>query len=993
MRKLFLILIFTFVQFSFSYAQEAAEIYSKAMEAYNSHRYGDAIPIFEKFFKNYSLYNELYATAKFYESDSYLNMGKKDPAAAGFEYLVNNFIWSDFRYKALYKLGLIYFDKTEYAKSRERLKTLLEDYPESEHSGSALYWIGESYSKQNKLEDAIVFLKDAIEDKRNNKFVDYSIFTLASIFEKVGDYENAVKYYDQLLSYHRDSPLRPAAQIRIGICYFKLKDYESSILELNNPIVSSLPREKYAESLYLLANSYYRVKDYAKAENTYKEIIKTFPNSDLMREIKYGLAWSLFQQKKYNKAYNVFNGLSIGGERDSIALKSFYWKAESKRYAGQDQEAFKIFSDFEKYFPDSKLVENVRYQLGVLYFNNKKYDMATRYLHTATVAKDAETKAKAFTMLGEIELDKKNFQAAESNFRQVMDVEGITPDMTKRALLGLGVALFYQNKYDEGMRILNRLEMVAPGFESDKVNFYLAECLFAKNRYSEALAKYNKVNLNDELVGSSALYGKAYCYFNLRDYNNAALYFSDFIKKYPNDSRAVDARLRLADSYYGSKDFASASRVYQDLLKYGRLSISNPYTNYQYAQALFKAGKDDQAIDEFAALQRKYPNSEYGDKSLYIIGWIYFQQSNFEQAINSYRNVLNVYPNSSLKAMVYYSIGDAFFNLAKYDSAIANYQNVIVETPSSNHVYDAINGIQYSYVAEGHPEKAISLIDDFIKRNPSLSFADQIFFKKGEIYYSLRKYQKAEDAYKEFVADYPQSSSVPDAYYWIGKSAQNLKQYEEAVFNFNKVFENYPSSDAAPAAVIETGNVYDSLKQYDKALAVYDQALDKLSDSKRVPEIQYNKGMTLVEMQDYAKAYDVFDEIAQYYRNSIFAAKSKLELGLIEMKMKHYDKAAEFFKDLADNRTDDLGAEGQYYLGLSYFEQQQYTEAITAFVRVRTIFSSYDEWMTKSYLKLGDSYVELKEYSKAKDMFREVLSKHRGDKYGKEAQTKLRTLK
>jgi len=60
--------------------------------------------------------------------------------------------------------------------------------------------------------------------------------------------------------------------------------------------------------------------------------------------------------------------------------------------------------------------------------------------------------------------------------------------------------------------------------------------------------------------------------------------------------------------------------------------------------------------------------------------------------------------------------------------------------------------------------------------------------------------------------------------------------------------------------------------------------------------------------------------------------------------------------------------------------------------RVRTVFSAYDEWLTKSYLKLGECYTKLNQVDKAKEVYRAVIKKQRGNEYGKEAQTKLREL-
>lgn len=997
MKKIFSLLFFIILIFQFSFAQtekthSVSEKYTKAMHAYYVKNYIEAHKLFEEFIESYNLIDELNATAKYYSADALLNLGETDAAAEGFEFIANNYDWSSFRDEALYNLGLIYFQQEKYSLCRSILRLLLEEYPSSEFAGSSFYWIGESYTKENKQNEAIRFLEEAVNKKKNNNYVDYSIFTLASTYEKTGDYKNAVKYYDQLLSFHSESPLAPAAQIRIGICYFKLKDYQSSILELNNPALSSLPDDLYSESIYLLANSYYRVENYDEAEKTYKEVIQKFPSSDLIEESKYGLAWTYFQQKKYTGAYDLFNELSKNANQDSIAIKSFYWKAEAKRYSGEDEAAFNIYKEFLNKFPNNELASGVQYQMGVLYFDDKNFDNAQDYLTASESSPDNSIKIKALTLKGEINLSNKKFIEAKHNFENAINVQNVPVQLKARALLGLGSSLYYLKQYEEAINYLSDINSKDPEFEKNKVNFYLAESYYALGNYSNALKQYNLVDISDNEVGKFALYGKAYSYFSLGNYSNSASQFSNFIKNYPDDPRALDAKLRLADSYYGSKNFAAASKVYKDIFNFDNGSINDPYTNYQYAQALFKAGSSQEAIDEFKNLQQKFPTSEYSDKSLYVVGWIYFQQGNFEEAISNYKNVLTIYPNSDLAPIIYYSIGDAYFNLNKYGSAIENYQKVLNSYPNSNYVFDAVNGIQYSYVAEGNPERAINLIDNFVSKNPGLSFSDQIFFKKGEIYYSQREYEQAKISYKEFIANYPNSKLISDAYYWIGKSAQNLNQNQEAIYNFNRVFNSYPNSESGSAAIIEIGNIYRSAKQFDSAIANYDRAINKLKNSSRMAEILFLKGQTLSDKQNIENAYAIFAQIINDYSSSIFADKSRLEIGIIELAANRYSNADNFFIPLANSRSDELGAKAQYFIGISLLEQGKLDSAVAAFTRVRTVFAGYDEWLTKSYLKLGETFTKMEDFEQAKDVYRAVLSKHKGDEFGQEAQKKLREL-
>ncbi|MCW9096808.1 MAG: tetratricopeptide repeat protein, partial [Ignavibacteriaceae bacterium] len=588
---LIILLIIVFKCNSLVYSQTISEDYDKGMNFYKQKLFADAQKVFDKIIKDYGIDDELYASARFYSANSLLKMTKKEEAASGFEFIVNNVVWSKFREESLFNLGLIYFDLKRYALCRKNHLMLIYQYPESEHTGIAMYWIGESYTAEGKLDEAIEFLTKAIEDKSNNRFRDYSLYSLANVYEKTKDYEKAVKYYDELLTYHSKSPLAVQAQVRIGVCYFYLKDYYNSILELSNPAVNELSKDNLAEALYILANSHYRVEEYENAVKIYSEIIEKFPGSKIFHNAQYGLGWAQFQQSKYNDAYNVFNYLSEG--KDSIAIQSFIWKGEAKRYSGSYKEALKIFEEFLKLYPTDPSAPMVENLIGLIYFEQHNYDLSSKYLSNATSSDDPVIRAKAFTMIGEIELNKKNYIKARGNFEPAVRITDAGNSIHLRALLGLGVSLFFLGEPENAAESLREAENINPAFETDRINFYMAECYFKSGKYQEALTRYNAINTQDDEFVKQIIYSRGYCFFNLGNYDNAAYQFSEFIEKYPNDSRFTDAKLRLADSYFGSKNFTAASRIFRQLFQSGKYSTDDPYTYYQYAQALYKSGETE----------------------------------------------------------------------------------------------------------------------------------------------------------------------------------------------------------------------------------------------------------------------------------------------------------------------------------------------------------------------------------------------------------------
>ncbi|MHC1737508.1 MAG: tetratricopeptide repeat protein [Ignavibacteriaceae bacterium] len=966
-------------------------LYSSALSYFEKKEYVKAHELLTEYLAGENLTPELNASASYYLGESLFRMNQYEKAAEIYESQVNNTIYTNYRPQSLYTLGEIYYNTGKFEKSRERFHELLETYPYREYNGSVFHRIGETYSAEAEYDSAITYYLKAIDNKTTNNFTDLSIYALAETYEKTGDFESAVTYYEEILAFHRESELFPSAQIRIGICYFRLKEYDSSILELNNPVVKELPAEKKAEALYLLANSYYRIADYDNSVKSYSEFVSKYPNSIYYRDAQYALAWGYFQLKKYNDAFRIFHHLSPG--TDSIGIKSFFWKAESKRYAGYDDEALLYYDEFINKFPENQMIATVHYQVGLIYFNNKKFDTATLYLLKATGTNDILTRAKAFTLLGELDLNTKNYDPAMRYFTAAIVLDPPDKELKNRATLGFAIANFYLDESSTTFDNLIRLEKEAPSFETAKVSFYIAESYFAGKEYQKALQYYNRVSTDDDVMNNFTMYGKGYCYYNLKDYTNASFQFADFIKKYPADKKVRDVRTRLADSYFADRKYSEAIKLYENLLADKNKFKDGDYVLYQYSLALFRDNQRQKALAELRKFKDNYPRSQYYENSLYLLGWIAFQQNNFYEAINSYRAFLILAPNSGLKPLIYYSIGDAYFNLGNYDSAIVSYSVIIDQYDNSSYVFDALNGIQYCYVAKGEPEVAFKMIDDFIVKNPNSIFADKLYLKKGEINYSLRNYEAAGKSYKDFITYYRYSKFLPDAYYWIGKCSENLGQTDEALYNYKIVFEQYPGNEIAISAVIEMGTIYNMQKKHGDAVNIYEKATNTFKDSKRFPELMYLKGESYVKKGDTGAAFDIFDEIVMYYEATIFADKSRLELGKIELISKRYDNALKYLQHIVGKRTDELAAESQYTMGLVYIEQKKYNDAITAFVRVTNVYANFTEWTAKSYLRMGEIYEKQKEPGKAKEIYKSLIAKHRGDEYGKEAEQKLRRLK
>lgn len=969
----------------------AGSAYKEAILFYHKGLFGQTAQILKEYIKTIPRDHPDRETALYFLAKSNYYLGSQSEASDYFEQFVREYPRSPLKEQVYSKLGLHYFEAGLYSASRENYNALISEFPESEFTGSAQYWIGESYVHEGKFSEAINYLENAISSRAGNKYLDYAIYSLAGVYERKGDYKSAVTYYDELISFYRNSPLLAAAQIRIGYCYFKLKDYDASILELSNPNIGTMTAEKQAEALYLLANAMYHTSDYEGAYKIYADIQNKFPSVSFIRDLRYAFAWTNFRLNKFADAYKFFN--SVSETEDSMGIEAFFWKGEAKRNTGLLDEALKIYEQFLLKFPNSEKVQGVKYQLGLISYSDKKYEQAVKFLVGSVTGKDKIITLKSYILLGEIELYRKKYQLADNYFGSVISMSPEDVSLLYRARLGKAISSYHQEKYKEVSDILKKIEEDNPNFEFEKVSFFLAEALFNQKQYKEALSYYNRISTEDKQFGSFALYGKAYTYYNQADYKNATFYFSDFLKLFKNDERTDDASLRLGDSYFAVKDYDAAVRTYRDILSKKSKGVRADYVSYQLALAYYKAGKIKESLAELNSVSALYSKSEYGENALYLAGWIHFQQANYNAAIDKFLLMINTMPRSRLIPMILYSIGDSYFNLGSYDSSIAYYSRIVTSHAGSSYLFDAINGIQYCYIAKGDLTGAALIIDRYARQYKSSPFADELFLKKGEIFYTNGDYETAIAYYNEFIDLFPGSEHTADAFFWIAKSYRTTGKVLEAKQTFRALAERFPNAEITVSAVIELASLYQADNNNGEALKVINSVLGNFTKSPRYPELMYTKGKLLLVMNDAGGAYDLFDETSVYYADNLFGDKSKIELGKLELQNKRYKKAAEVLQKVVSKRNDDLAAEAQYILGLVYTADGKNNDAITSFVRVTNIFSLYDEWVTKSYLRLGELYTKSGDKNKAREMYKNVLAKHPDDEYGKEAQTKLRKLK
>jgi len=89
---------------------------------------------------------------------------------------------------------------------------------------------------------------------------------------------------------------------------------------------------------------------------------------------------------------------------------------------------------------------------------------------------------------------------------------------------------------------------------------------------------------------------------------------------------------------------------------------------YRKAYETLRAGKHEEAAQEFKAFLRAYPGSDLADNSQYWLGECYYDRKDFTQAVREFRRVIERYPNGNKVPDALLKVGFSYLSLGSTEA-------------------------------------------------------------------------------------------------------------------------------------------------------------------------------------------------------------------------------------------------------------------------------------------------------------------------------------
>ncbi len=244
-----------------------------------------------------------------------------------------------------------------------------------------------------------------------------------------------------------------------------------------------------------------------------------------------------------------------------------------------------------------------------------------------------------------------------------------------------------------------------------------------------------------------------------------------------------------------------------------------------------------------------------------------------------------------------------------------------------------------------------------------------------------------------------------DAFY-VAVKAYDDGFYDVSLTLFDRFLKTYIESDKKIEALVYIGQCYYSQEKYLKALDQFESIL-KTGGVERVKDkVLFWLGEIYAKGRDYRQAQSYYEELIKDYEDSYYVLSAYKSLALAQLNEGNFQRALDTYRLILSNFKDSAAAEeaffgvceslyrmrdypqlknelaafiskfpgssllgrAYFYLGEANFYLNQHNEAIDAY-RKSLEASSDIQQNTMSRLGLGWSYLKLKDYSRAKEIF------------------------
>ena len=928
--------------------------FEKAVSLYNDKQYQAAQILFEKV-RSANNDMEVQADCAYYIANSAIRLNQAN-ADELMENFVEDYPTSTKQNQAYIEVAGYYFSQGKYPQALEWYDKVDEGSMSNADKDRYNFQKGYSYFSANDKKQAQKYF---IKVSNSPEYGSQSKYYLGFMAYESDDYKQASELFDQVGDEERYKEKMSYFQADMN---FKLGNFQKAI-DLGVPQLAKSDANEKSELNKIIGESYFNLKQYDKAISYLKEYKGKkgkWNNTDF-----YQLGYAYYKQGDYENAIAQFNKIIDG--QDFVAQNAFYHLGESYLKTGKKQEALNAFKNASEMDFDLKIQED-----AYLNYAKLSYEIGNPYQSVPEVLSSFLDKYPATPFKEEVQGLLINSYITSKNYKEALvllekDRSPAHRQAYQKVAFYRGTELYIDGDYQGALALFKKslAEQRDKRFTA-RATFWKAETEYNLDQFNEALISFKEFMGYDEAAATpeykNANYNLAYTYFKLKEYEQAAKYFGDYVAAGKQDNiRLNDAYLRLGDSHFVTAKYWPAMDAYNKAIE--MKGIDADYALFQKGISYGFVGRNDRKIEDLSKFVTSYPKSKYADDALFELGNTYVTEKQTDNAVKTYDKLIADYKSSSYVSKAIMRQALIYYNAENDEKALAKFKKVVAEFPNTPEAIEAVSTARSIYVENGRVDEYAAWVKTLDFVDISDADLDNTSFEAAEKQYLQNNTKQAISALSSYVAKFPNGIHALQANFYLAQSyfAEGLEN--NAIPHYEFVISK-SRSEYTEQALARLSEIHLKKNDYAAAIPVLKQLETNAEFPQNVTFAQSNLMKGYYEQEDYVNAVVYADKVlANTKTEDRVKSDAQIIVARSAIKTNNEAKARTAYAKLLTIAKGELAAEALYYDAYFKNKDGKFEASNTAVQKLSKDYSGYKYFgarglvvMAKNFYGLKDSY-------------------------------------
>ncbi len=765
-----------------------------------------------------------------------------------FETLLQRFPQSKLRWTAHFNAGLSLFRQKRYAAAEGHFMLVAGARKGDELGLEAAYWLGRCLAEQGNGDEAARRLAELADQAVKAGKVDLAaraLYESARTLAQSGDVTAAVTRYLAVASRFPEHELAEQAAAQ-AVFTAARSEANARAIELADSYLQTFPEGKRRAQVALAAVRAALAERKPDVAERWVRIALQDGDQTVIRAGRYYRALIEADRGAYAQAVQTLDPLLTDAETARVLPEAYFLAGRCAYQLGRYADALKALAVFLQTQPDEELAAHARAYRVVSLAHLGQFDGVLEELQQ--LADTADVRIPAALAAADAFYDREAYEPAATLYGIVVAAEGVDEQDRAYALAGRAWARFYAGRIDEAL--------------SDADEFL--------KRYA------------DHKLAAEMLLLTGFAHKQAGAIDKALAAFDRLVRRYADSDLVVDALLARARLLVQADRSAEALAAYADalaILRSGQQSSRAGRSKEdsdrdlagvlgEYAWALWKAGKVDEAIAHYRELIQRFPDApgtakaelnlaqllldrndpvarqeavalatkhlSAGDSELraeasFLLARAAFAEADWSQVEKHCRNYLEIAADGPRAAQVYYMLVEALYEQQKGNELGDTLQRALAVTNQDAPWRGRLLLRRAQWlIGQRRWQEAIEALRPLLG-DPSNSLRPVAEYYRGRALYEQGKLNEALAAFKEALAA-EDAELAARAQFMIGETLFAQRQFRAAIREFLKVDLVYDVSRWRAAALVEAGKCYEQLREWRAAREVYERVLKEFPD-------------------------------------------------------------------------------------------------------------------------------------------------------------------